>query len=99
MNVNHLLFWLSARGSGTWSRYQGALDDMQPDGTDDEDAIPVDSSSRKRLSLDHRIRLNLERLGHVEFFREQFPHGWRIVPPTLSCTVTKHGAIGILCGA
>ena len=101
MNPNELLTWLSAKGSGTWSRYRAAVDELQvSDDTDltDEDAVE-DAPASGSLPVHLRLRLNLERLGHAEFLRRDFPNGWRIVPPTLACTTTETGVAGFLCGA
>lgn len=101
MNANNLLVWLSAKGSGSWSRYRAAVDEVQVSdhaNGDDEDLrenVP-DSSS---LPVHHRLRLNLERLGHAEFFRKDFQNGWCVVPPVLACARNQAGAVGILCGA
>ncbi len=101
MNANNLLAWLSAKGSGTWSRYRAAVDELQvSDHTNGEDEdlhenVP-DSGS---LPVHHRLRLNLERLGHAEFFRKDFKNGWRVVPPVLACASNQPEAVGILCGA
>jgi hypothetical protein len=98
---NDLFAWLSAKGSGTWSRYRAAVDDMQvtdeSSGVDED--IAEDMADRGGFPVYHRLRLNLERLGHAEFFRNDFPNGWRIVPPTLASVDTKIGAVGVLCGA
>ena len=86
MNANDLLIWLSAKGSGNWSRFRVAIDELYlPDDPigDDEDLnenAPVGGD----LPVQHRLRLNLERLGHAEFFRKGFQNGWRVVPPTLA---------------
>lgn len=99
MNPNDLLLWLSAKGSGSWARYRSAVDELQsldePSNADQDldDGVPESGS----LPVHLRLRLNLERLGHVEFFRDDFPDGWRIVPPTLACDDT--GLQAVLCGA
>lgn len=100
MNPNDLLLWLSARGSGTWSRFRAAIDELMipaAEGVGDEDAC--EDAPDVGLPICHRFRLNLERLAHVEFFREGFQNGWRIVPPTLACAETEEGPVGVLCGA
>lgn len=101
MNVNDLLTWLSARGAGTWSRYRAAVDELQL--ADHENSSEEDLAENvpdgKSLPLHLRLRLNLERLGHAEFFRKDFPSGWRVVPPTLACNDHDGGVVGILCGA
>jgi hypothetical protein len=101
MNVNDLLIWLSAKGSGNWGRFRAAVDELQvsddPNG-DDED-FDQEAADSRSLPIHHSLRLSLERLGHAEFFRKEFPDGWRVVPPTLACTSSESEAIGILCGA
>ena len=100
MIVNDLLLWLSAKGSGTWSRYRGAIDEMLSAGEPNGEGDDIDDlADIEELPIHHRIRLNLERLAHVEFFRNEFPTGWRVVPPTLSCRTNPDGVVGILCGA
>ena len=100
MNTNDLLLWLSAKGSGSWSRFRAAVDELQvPDESIDEDHDPRDVPNNQDRPVHSRLRWNLERLGHVEFFREEFPNGWRVVPPTLACATNLDGAVGILCGA
>ncbi|MEW8232445.1 MAG: hypothetical protein AB2745_19140 [Candidatus Thiodiazotropha endolucinida] len=101
MNPNDLLLWMAAKKSGTWSRYRAAIDELQiseelnSDDEDLEEDVPDDTS----LPLHHRLKLNLERLGHAEFFRKDFESGWRVVPPILACGSRGMGVSGILCGA
>lgn len=101
MNVNELLIWLSAKGSGSWSRYRAAVDELQIcNGADESgDDLLEDALDGGGLRIHHRLRLNLERLGHAEFFRRNFPMGWRIVPPTFAVNDEHASAVGILCGA
>ncbi len=101
MNANNLLAWLSAKGSGTWSRYRAAVDELQVSNHvngEDED-LQEDVPDSSSLPVHHRLRLNLERLGHTEFFRKDFNNGWRVVPPVLVCASNQSEAVGILCGA
>lgn len=101
MNANDLLIWLSAKGSGSWSRFRAAVDELylSDDFNDvDEDVIESASTSGD-LPFHHRLRLNLERLGHAEFFQKDFQNGWRVVPPALTCPSNGSEAVGILCGA
>lgn len=101
MNPNDLLLWLSAKKSGTWTRYRAAVDELQVSeelSNYDEDlgeGVPDNSS----LPIHNRLKLNLERLGHAEFFRKDFKNGWCVVPPILVCGDNKVDATGILCGA
>jgi len=90
---NELLIWLSARGEGSWPQFRGAIEtlDLANSSTDEtEDA---------QLSLQQRVRFNLERLGHVEFDTPGFEDRWRVVPPALA--VCDHGqeAMAVFCGA
>jgi len=101
MNANDILTWLSTKGSGSWSRFRAAVDelylsdDFNADDVDLNESAPADGG----LEIHHRLRLNLERFGHAEFFRKDFQNGWRVVPPTLICLSNKSKAIGTLCGA
>ena len=77
MNPNDLLLWLSAKKSGTWSRYLAAVDELQaseePSNYDDDlgEGVPDNSS----FPIHHRLRLNFEILGHAEFFRKDYKNG------------------------
>jgi len=64
----------------------------------DED-LADSASDGGDLPIHHRFRLNLERLGHAEFFRKDFPNGWRVVPPTLACVQGSERFLGVVCGA
>ena len=101
MSQNDLLLWLSAKKSGTWRRYRAAVDELQifKELSNSDEDLGEDALDNTSLPIYHRLRLNLERLGHVEFFRKDFKSGWRIVPPILACSSNKENAIGILCGA
>ncbi len=85
MNANFLLMWLSAKASGSWVRYRAALDELSLSSNseigENSDDTRIDI---RTFPIYHRIRQNLERLGHAEFFRKDFPNGWRIVPPILA---------------
>lgn len=101
MNPNDLLLWMSAKKSGTWSRYRAAVDELQlseePSNYDEDISEGVSGSNS--FPIHHRLRLNFGRLGHVEFFRKDFKNGWCVVPPILVCSANKSDATGILCGA
>lgn len=101
MNANDLLIWLSAKGSGNWSRFRTAVDDLSlpNDPIGDDEDLNENAPVGGGLSVQHRLRLNLERLGHTEFFRKDFQNGWRVVPPTLACLRKNSEAVGTLCGA
>ena len=101
MNPNELLVWLSAKGEGTWSRYRVAIDelaDTDGSGSSIDDAgedVPEAGSLPQHL----RFKLNLERLGHAEFFCREFPNGWRVAPPTIVAMPMCEETRGFLCGA
>lgn len=101
MNPNDLLLWLSAKGHGTWGRFRAAVDELQEsyelDGENQD--LNEGGSDPNSLPIHHRLRLNLERLGHAEFFRRNCENGWRVVPPVLAGAEEGDRAIGILCGA
>ena len=101
MNPNDLLLWISAKGSGTWARYRAAVDELQvsEDANGNDEDLGEDVPDSSGLPIHHRLRLNLERLGHAEFFRADFQNGWRVVPPTVACANNEAGTVGILCGA
>src|SRR5688500_15551184 len=101
MNANLLLLWLSAKGSATWPRFKAALDDLKVSDTSNEGCEDLDGKlpDSNGFPVHHRLRLNLQELGHVEFFRPDFPNGWRIVPPTLVSVSNKRQTVGIFCGA
>jgi len=93
MTPNELLLWLSARKRGSWSVFRGAverLDLMESAAEADQDTA---------LPLHQRVRLNLERLGHVEFDAADCEDGWRVVPPTLAVFQHESGFTGVYCGA
>lgn len=92
MNTNEILLWMSAKRMGSWASYKDVLEEtMEPD---EENAGDLSDSE---LSLYQRLRLNLERLAHVEFRGQDFPNGWCVVPPTIALTSGER--VGILCGA
>lgn len=101
MNPNELLIWLSTKGEGTWSRYRVALDELAVTDNfegpieDMGEDVPEAGSLPQHL----RFKLNLERLGHAEFFRREFRNGWRVVPPTLVAMSEGEEIRGLLCGA
>lgn len=101
MNPNEFLLWLSAIGDGTWARYRAALDELAVPRTaeDPMDDIDEDVPVKGSLPQHLRIKFNLERLGHAEFFRSDFKNGWRVVPPTLVSMPGRTDARGLLCGA
>jgi len=92
MTPNELLLWLSARREGSWQQFRAAVEtlDLAGSGDEPEDAL---------LPLHQRVRLNLERLGHVEFDAAECENGWRVVPPSLAVCQHAEGVTAVLCGA
>jgi hypothetical protein len=93
MGPNELLLWMSARQSGSWLQFRSALEDLGLDESEDN------ATNQSGLPLQHRFRLNLERLAHVEFGNKEGEDGWRVAPPVLAVTRTARKVTGILCGA
>lgn len=101
MNANNLLFWLSARSEGSWQQFRSAVEQLDiADEIEEGDSLePEDASDRSGLPIYQELRLNLERLAHVEFFTKHCETGWRVAPPTLAVSPQTHGWLGVLCGA
>jgi hypothetical protein len=102
MRANELLLWMSARGRGSWQQFRAAVEELHLPDTSDEQSGGVDDDSgdaRNALPLQHELRLNLERHGHVEFFEGAGETGWRVTPPSLASTRYGNGWIGVLAGA
>lgn len=101
MNPNDLLLSLSAKGSGTWSRFRAAVDELQSteDTNGNDEDLDEGASDANSFPIHHRLRLNLERLAHAEFRRRDCENGWRIVPPALASVEHKNGVSAFLCGA
>ena len=93
MTPNELLLWLSARKQGSWVQFRSAVENLELAETEDE------AGQDTSLPLHQRVRLNLERLGHVEFDTAGCENGWRVVPPVLAIFEHDAGASGVLCGA
>jgi len=93
LKANELLLWCSARREGSWRQFRAAVDDLQADDPDtnaeDDDEFP----------LYQQLRLNFERLGHVEFFSKDCEDGWRVAPPTLATQGRSDRVRSVLCGA
>ena len=87
---NELLYWLSAKGNGSWGQFRAAAENLV------EDAI---NSPSERIPLHQRLRLNLQQLGHVEFDAETCKSGWRVSPPVLALLNNCRPPAAALCGA
>jgi hypothetical protein len=98
MKPNELLLWLSARREGSWQQFRAAVEELhstESDSESDGSAIP----SEGEFPLHQRLRLDLERLGHAEFFACGCEKGWRVASPTLAAHPVSGGVRAVLCGA
>jgi len=93
MTHNELLFWLSARQSGSWVQFRSAVDGLQLADSGEG------NSERSEFPLHQRLRFNLQSLGHVEFDARECEGGWRVAPPTLAANHLPDRVIAVLCGA
>jgi hypothetical protein len=101
MNVNHLLLWMSARRQGSWNQFKSAVEELHlatPESDSTQNEI-FESDTEPGLPYHQILRLNLESLGHVEFFANKINRGWRIVPPSLALHRQADRWLGVLCGA
>ena len=93
MKANEVLLWLSARRKGSWQQYRQAVEELHS--SDSETNLEKDDE----FPLHQQLRLDLERLGHAEFFATDCKDGWRIAPPVLAAHSYSGGMRGVLCGA
>jgi hypothetical protein len=100
MSLNDLLTWMSARGSGSWAQFRGAVEELHVESGDrDEDGENADDSTASDLPVYQAVRLSLQRLAHVEFYSSSAEADWRVVPPSLAVHKEGDRWVGILCGA
>ncbi len=100
MSLNDLLTWMSARGSGSWSQFRAAVEELhvEPgDGAEDEEN--ADDATAGDLPVYQAVRLGLQRLAHVEFYSRTAEADWRVVPPALAIHQEGDHWVGVLCGA
>ncbi|MGH8587910.1 MAG: hypothetical protein ACREXX_00810 [Gammaproteobacteria bacterium] len=97
MKTNELLLWLSARREGSWQQFRAAVERLHADDEDDADAPATGDDGD--FPLHQGLRLEFERLAHVEFFACGCGDGWRIAPPALASHSTPNGFRAVLCGA
>jgi hypothetical protein len=93
MRANELLLWLSARREGSWQQFRQAVEELHSSNCE------ANSENNDEFPLHQQLRLDLERLAHVEFFAAECEDGWRIAPPTLATHSVSGGVRGVLCGA
>jgi hypothetical protein len=98
MSADAVLLWMSARGSGSWQQFRGAVEDVGL-AADADPRAPVETDNADGLRLYQLLRLNFERIGHAEFFKGAAGADWRIVPPVLAISGTGDNALGVIAGA
>ena len=95
MRANELLLWLSARREGSWQQFRAAVDELH---LDEGENVPNQGDDGE-FPLHQQLRLDFERLAHVEFFARGCEDGWRVVPPTFAAHPMASGVRAVLCGA
>ena len=97
MSLDNLLFWLSAKTSGSWSQFRAAVEGLHVErGERSQGDLDGNERAASDLPVYQELRLTLQRLGHVEFKGAE--HAWRVVPPSLALLPGEDGA-AVLCGA
>ncbi len=99
MSANALLLWMSARREGSWQQFRTAVEELHigdAGATSSDEDDPPDPIA---LPLYQTLRLNLQRLGHAEFFAGAGGAEWRVAPPSLAVTPAAGGWLGVLAGA
>ncbi len=100
VSLNDLLTWMSARGSGSWSQFRAAVEELHVEpGNAEEDGESADDATASDLPVYQAVRLGLQRLAHVEFYSSTAEADWRVVPPALAVHQEGDQCVGILCGA
>lgn len=99
MSANALLLWMSARCQGSWQQFRAAVEELHIDGGDVPSGDNEDEPDKFALSLYQTLRLNLQRIGHAEFFAGAGDDDWRVCPPSLAVTMRARGWLGIVVGA
>lgn len=101
MSANELLLWMSARAKGSWQQFRAAVEELHLE--DSDSGIVAEGNDETgdqfALPLYRLLRLNLQRLAHVEFFAGAGESDWRVTPPSLALTRHTRGWIGVLAGA
>src|SRR5439155_19382895 len=100
MNANALLLWMSARREGSWQQFRAAVEELHfGDGATAGAEEDDDAPDQFALPLYQSLRLNLQRLGHAEFFAGAGAAEWRVAPPSLAVTKHARGWLGVFAGA
>jgi len=97
VKANELLLWLSARREGSLRQYRAAFEELSAN--DDTQAVEATTSESTKFPEHVRLRLDLGRLAHVEFFARGCEEGWRVAPSTVVARSVGGEWQGLLCGA
>lgn len=94
---DRLLLWLSARGAGSWGQFRSAVEELNVAEVHSTGA--EEDLTRRGLPVYQLLRINLERMGHAEFFTPDQPD-WRVAPPALALYQSSEvECLGVLVGA
>lgn len=101
MSANSLLLWMSARGKGTWQQFRAAVESLHLPETESADGYGdvEHGGMRNEFPLYMELRLNLQRMGHAEFFHGAAGSDWMVTPPCVAVTEQNGGAVGVIVGA
>jgi len=100
MSADKLLLWMSARSSGSWPQFRAAVEELHvADSDGGETEMAEDAVGQDGLPLYQALRLNLQRVGHAEFFAGAEESGWRVTPPSLAAVEQPEGWLGVAVGA
>lgn len=99
MSADALLLWMSARQKGSWQQFRAAVEELHLDAGDVQDLDSEDATDSTSLPLYQALRLNLQRVGHAEFFAGAGDAEWRVCPPTLALAQGLCNCLGTLVGA
>lgn len=100
VSSNALLLWMSARRQGSWQQFRTAVERLRASESNDSGGEDEDTFDQFALPFYQTLRLNLQRMGHAEFFAGAGDGAdWRVTPPSLAVTQHLGGCCGILVGA
>src|ERR1039457_4465120 len=92
VKADELLLWLSARGEGSWRTFRAAVEQLRL--AEDLERAGDEEFGGADFPVHQQLRLNMERLGHVEFFAHGCEEGWRVTPPALAARRDSSGWMG-----
>jgi hypothetical protein len=101
VSANDLLVWMSARGQGSWAQFRAAVEELHIAESDNYATAgeEEDSAVLPSFPLHQVLRLNLQRLGHAEFFAGAAGNDWKVTPPALCVTRSEADWLAVVTGA